>query len=201
MAVRPPRVICSALHPAYPPHLHAVHWIVPRLAPSWGSTSTCHLALDMRCLICGSCSSGRDFGRRHPSDSTSRWTPLPLACSSYYLVYSGLSPPGHCPCRAHRFGSASPTVATIPLLAGNCRHLNRNCSNGAVFAIRVSRRLQQKESRDTVPAFFCIGGAVEQSSQRAPNRPRRDANHLNTNSTRRLRWWSDSLRALGATGS
>ena len=36
-----------------------------------------------------------------PSDSTSRWTPLPLANSSYCQACSGLSPPSDCACRAH----------------------------------------------------------------------------------------------------
>jgi hypothetical protein len=36
-----------------------------------------------------------------PSDSTSRWTPLPLANSSYCQACSGLTPPSYCPCRAH----------------------------------------------------------------------------------------------------
>ena len=36
-----------------------------------------------------------------PSDSTSRWTPLPLANSSYCQVCSGLSPPSDSACRAH----------------------------------------------------------------------------------------------------
>ena len=39
--------------------------------------------------------------RRLPSDSTSRWTPLPLANSSYCQVCSGLSPPSCNACRAH----------------------------------------------------------------------------------------------------
>ena len=38
---------------------------------------------------------------RLPSDSTSRWTPLPLANSSYCQVCSGLSPPNNSACRAH----------------------------------------------------------------------------------------------------
>ena len=38
---------------------------------------------------------------RLPSDSTSRWTPLPLANSSYCQVCSGLSPPSCNACRAH----------------------------------------------------------------------------------------------------
>lgn len=39
---------------------------------------------------------------RLPSDSTSRWTPLPLANSSYCQVCSGLSPPSDSACRAHK---------------------------------------------------------------------------------------------------
>ncbi|WP_207644247.1 hypothetical protein, partial [Thermotalea metallivorans] len=38
---------------------------------------------------------------RLPSDSTSRWTPLPLANGSHCQAHSGLSPPSYCPCRAH----------------------------------------------------------------------------------------------------
>ena len=41
------------------------------------------------------------FCLRLPSDSTSRWTPLPLANSSYCQVCSGLSPPSNSACRAH----------------------------------------------------------------------------------------------------
>ena len=36
-----------------------------------------------------------------PSDSTSRWTPLPSASGSHYHAHSGLSPPSYHPCRAH----------------------------------------------------------------------------------------------------
>ena len=36
-----------------------------------------------------------------PSDSTSQWTPLLLANSSYCQACSGLSPPSYRPCRAH----------------------------------------------------------------------------------------------------
>ena len=39
---------------------------------------------------------------RLPSDSTSRWTPLPSANGSCYRVRSGLSPPSCRPCRAHQ---------------------------------------------------------------------------------------------------
>ena len=35
------------------------------------------------------------------SDSTSQWTPSPLAKGSCYRVRSGLSSPSHCPCQAH----------------------------------------------------------------------------------------------------
>ena len=38
---------------------------------------------------------------RLPSDSTSRWTPLSFANSSYCKACSGLSPPSYHPCRAH----------------------------------------------------------------------------------------------------
>src|SRR5699024_5351512 len=41
------------------------------------------------------------FCLRLPSDSTSRWTPLPSANSSYCQACSGLSPPSYRPCWAH----------------------------------------------------------------------------------------------------
>ncbi|QTJ55373.1 hypothetical protein FE334_06410 [Dolosigranulum pigrum] len=41
-----------------------------------------------------------------PSDSTSRWTHLSLASSSYDQVCSGLSPPSCPPCRAHQKGAS-----------------------------------------------------------------------------------------------
>ena len=44
---------------------------------------------------------------RLPSDSTSRWTPLPLANSSYCQVCSGLSPPSDSACRAHIYNACS----------------------------------------------------------------------------------------------
>ena len=37
---------------------------------------------------------------RLPSDSTSRWTPLPSANASYCRARSGLAPPSCCPCRS-----------------------------------------------------------------------------------------------------
>ena len=48
------------------------------------------------------CPSVKSFSNiRLPSDSTSRWTPLPSANSSYCHVCSGLSPPSCNACRAH----------------------------------------------------------------------------------------------------
>ena len=47
-----------------------------------------------------------------PSDSTSRWTPLPLANSSYCQVCSGLSPPSDSACRAHQKNGSSQTPST-----------------------------------------------------------------------------------------
>ena len=84
----------DSLHPMYPPHLlnearavldfvlcgKLVHSIQPR----------------MRFLFIGS-----ELCLRLPSDSTSRWTPLPLASGSHYQAHSGLSPPSYRPCRAH----------------------------------------------------------------------------------------------------
>ncbi|PNK85053.1 hypothetical protein CEQ34_014385 [Staphylococcus aureus] len=38
---------------------------------------------------------------RLPSDSTSQWTPLSFANSSYYQACNGLSPSSCYPCQAH----------------------------------------------------------------------------------------------------
>ncbi|TGA98742.1 hypothetical protein E4665_07780 [Sporolactobacillus shoreae] len=54
-------------------------------------------SLSMQFLFIGS-----EFCLRLPSDSTSRWTPLPSANSSYCQACSGLSPPSCRPCRAHK---------------------------------------------------------------------------------------------------
>ena len=45
---------------------------------------------------------------RLPSDSTSRWTPLSFANSSYCKACSGLSPPSYHPCRAHQINQTVP---------------------------------------------------------------------------------------------
>ena len=45
---------------------------------------------------------------RLPSDSTSRWTPLSFANSSYCKACSGLSPPSYHPCRAHKENAGPP---------------------------------------------------------------------------------------------
>ena len=45
---------------------------------------------------------GPEFCLWLPSDSTSRWTPLPLANTSYCHPCSGLSPPSYRPCWAHK---------------------------------------------------------------------------------------------------
>jgi hypothetical protein len=73
-----------------------------------------------------------------PSDSTSQWTPLPLANASYYQARSGLSPPSYSPCRAHlkaqkrqgcRFCAAQGIAAEIPQQKGRrrpfCEELER----------------------------------------------------------------------------
>src|SRR5690606_34658650 len=59
---------------------------------------------------------GSGFCLRLPSDSTSRWTPLPLANSSYCQVCSGLSPPSYSPCRAHSKNSSKQFLFTAVLM-------------------------------------------------------------------------------------
>ena len=61
------------------------------LATSSGSLWPCMQFLFVRPGICF----------RLPLDSTSQWTPLPSANTSYCQACSGLTPYSHCPCRAH----------------------------------------------------------------------------------------------------
>ena len=72
---------------------------------------------------------------RLPSDSTSRWTPLPSANSSYCQVCSGLSPPSYCPCRAH------------PKKRGRCRI--KNCS-APFFVFQREAGDRENEEKDGV---------------------------------------------------
>ena len=103
---RPPRVRYNSFLPMYTATFITVcsgqYWTSGCLAPS----ST------YRDLICDFFSSGRGFARfrisvsseniRLPSDSISRWTPLPSANASYCQVRSGLSPPSCYPCQVHQ---------------------------------------------------------------------------------------------------
>ena len=60
------------------------------------------------------------FCLRLPSDSTSRWTPLPLANSSYYQACSGLSPPSYRPCRAHIENGTAKELSRFYLIINVC---------------------------------------------------------------------------------
>ena len=72
---RPPQLRCVIFLSTYLPHLLNI--------PSdsyWASVCAATLP-DISSLICDFCSSDQRFAIRLPSDSTSRWTPLPLAVS------------------------------------------------------------------------------------------------------------------------
>ena len=72
-----------------------------QLIPSSYWTLVCCATLSLTIASCGFCSSDRRFAIRLPSDSTSQWTPLPLASGSHYQARNGLSPSSCCPCWAH----------------------------------------------------------------------------------------------------
>ncbi|MGX6965178.1 hypothetical protein ACWN8N_11595, partial [Tetragenococcus halophilus subsp. halophilus] len=55
-----------------------------------------------------------------PSDSTSQWTPLLLANSSYCQACSGLSPPSYRPCRAHQKNPVSRLLTGKELKMKKC---------------------------------------------------------------------------------
>ena len=107
---RPPQVRVRNLHSIKPPHLQSkIRAVKPKsgffLSGLWTLFCVANSSV-LRCLICGSCSSARNFasgfrGLKVRHITTSRWTPLPLANTSYCQVCSGLSPPSYCPCWAH----------------------------------------------------------------------------------------------------
>lgn len=68
------------------------YWTLLCLASSSIPVQPCMKFLFVSASVC----------RRLSSDSTSRWTPLPLANSSYCQVCSGLSPPSCHLYRAHK---------------------------------------------------------------------------------------------------
>ena len=72
------------------------YWTLLCMGSSSVSSMPCMQFLFVRPRLC----------RGLPSDSTSRWTPLPLANSSYCQVCSGLSPPSDSACRAHHTKTA-----------------------------------------------------------------------------------------------
>ena len=72
---RPPRLRCAVFPSIYLPHLLSIS-----SDSYWASVCLATLP-DIPSLICDFCSSDQRFAIRLPSDSTSRWTPLPLAVS------------------------------------------------------------------------------------------------------------------------
>ena len=79
------------------------YWTLPCVGSSSVSSMPCMQFLFVRPRLC----------RGLPSDSTSRWTPLPVANSSYCQVCSGLSPPSDSACRAHNKKECCGLPATL----------------------------------------------------------------------------------------
>ena len=72
---RPPQLRCVIFPSTYLPHL-------PSIPSDSYRASVCLATLpDIPSLICDFCPSDQRFAIRLPSDSISRWTPLPLAIS------------------------------------------------------------------------------------------------------------------------
>ena len=78
---------------------------------------------------------------RLPSDSISRWTPLPSANGSCYRVRSGLSPPSCRPCRAHK----NPGGETHVSPPGFCFSFRSKVSE--VFRHMLRRRISSGQGR------------------------------------------------------
>ena len=85
---------------------------------------------------------------RLPSDSTSRWTPLSSANSSYCQACSGLSPLSNNACRAHKIKvGLTPTyfyfiklsdctnykISVIRIFSFFCTFADNNCNFGAIL--------------------------------------------------------------------
>jgi hypothetical protein len=105
----------DSLHPIYPPHL-----------PVWGSGS-----VGLRACLADSSTPLQPYMRflfigpglclRLPSDSTSRWTPLPSANGSHCQAHSGLSPPSYRPCRAHQKKATTLWCCFLPSIRTQAR--------------------------------------------------------------------------------
>ena len=72
---RPSQLRCVIFPSTYLPHLPSIP------SDSYGASVCLATLPDIPSLICDFCSSDQSFAIRLPSDSTSRWTPLPLAIS------------------------------------------------------------------------------------------------------------------------
>ena len=94
MSIRPPRVRMITFHSCHC-LIYCQRFVQYRTSLCWASSSVSNQPY-MRFL-----SVSASICVRLPSDSTSRWTPLSFANSSYCKACSGLSPPSYHPCRAH----------------------------------------------------------------------------------------------------
>jgi hypothetical protein len=94
LPARPPRVRTIAFIPCTR-HIYCIGFGQCWTSSCYADSST-QMQPRMRFLFIGS-----GLCLRLPSDSTSRWTPLPSASGSHCQAHSGLSPPSYRPCRAH----------------------------------------------------------------------------------------------------
>ena len=92
---------------------------------------------------------------RLPSDSTSRWTPLSFANSSYCQVCSGLSPPSYHPCRAHQQKRSYPGSGIAPFFS---------------YWIRLTEsRMINSGSNILLPVTSCCTASMIHSAAASPN--------------------------------
>ena len=94
MSIRPPRVRMITFHSCHC-LIYCKRFVQYRISLCTASSSV-SIQPYMRFLFVSA-----SICVRLPSDSTSRWTPLSFANSSYCKACSGLSPPSYHPCRAH----------------------------------------------------------------------------------------------------
>ena len=94
MSIRPPRVRMITFHSCHC-LIYCKRFVQYRILLCTASSSV-SIQPYMRFLFVSA-----SICVRLPSDSTSRWTPLSFANSSYCKACSGLSPPSYHPCRAH----------------------------------------------------------------------------------------------------
>ena len=136
---------------------------------------------------------------RLSSDSTSRWTPLPLASPSRYRADSGLSPYRTCAHRAHINVEEDRSVLLhfLAALHNSARAFGEKCPTKAEDAIMRRCPYLSKASRSFSKNFFRFGCALsEVASSNLCSRSFCSRVRRVGVSTTTVTYWSPRLRPL-----